>query len=40
MASHRTLMLRKPVDREFLISVIDGVLLPAVGLAPQPALAG
>lgn len=39
MAAHRTLMLRKPVDREFLISVLDGVLLPAVGLAPQPALA-
>ncbi|MCU1414891.1 MAG: TetR family transcriptional regulator [Microbacteriaceae bacterium] len=32
MASYRTLFLRKPVDREFLISVIDGVILPAVGL--------
>jgi AcrR family transcriptional regulator len=32
MASYRTLMLRKPVDREFLVSVIDGVILPAVGL--------
>ena len=42
MAAHRVLILRKPVDRRFLISVIDGVLLPAVGLAPattEPALA-
>jgi AcrR family transcriptional regulator len=37
MATHRSLIQRKPVDREFLISVIDGVLLPAVGLAPAPA---
>jgi AcrR family transcriptional regulator len=35
MASYRTLILHKPVDREFLISLIDGVLLPAVGLAEQ-----
>ncbi len=35
MASYRTLILRKPVDREFLISVIDGVILPAVGLRPS-----
>jgi AcrR family transcriptional regulator len=40
MVAHRTLLLRKPVDRAFLISVLDGVLLPAVGLAPHPALAG
>jgi hypothetical protein len=33
MATYRTIMLRKPVDREFLISVIDGVLMPALGLA-------
>ena len=32
MASYRTLILRKPVDRAFLISVIDGVVLPAVGI--------
>lgn len=32
MAAHRVLMLRKPVDRAFLISVIDGVVLPALGL--------
>jgi AcrR family transcriptional regulator len=34
MAAYRTLMLRKPVDREFLISIIDGVTLPALGLKP------
>lgn len=33
MASYRLLMLRKPVDREFLLSIIDGVILPALGLA-------
>jgi AcrR family transcriptional regulator len=33
MASYRTLILRKPVDREFLVSVIDGVILPALGLS-------
>ena len=32
MAAYRALILRMPVDREFLISVLDGVLLPAVGL--------
>jgi AcrR family transcriptional regulator len=32
MAAYRVLILRKPVDREFLISLIDGVILPAVGL--------
>jgi AcrR family transcriptional regulator len=38
MAAHRTLILRKPVDRAFLISVIDGVILPAAGVAaPVPA---
>ena len=35
MAAFRTLIERKPVDREFLISLIDGVLLPAVGLVPK-----
>ena len=33
MAAYRVLILRKPVDREFLVSLIDGVLMPAVGLA-------
>ena len=39
MAAYRVLVLKKPVDRPFLLSLIDGVLLPAVGLLPgaQPA---
>ena len=32
MATHRTLIQRKPVDRAFVISIIDGVILPACGL--------
>jgi AcrR family transcriptional regulator len=32
MVAYRVLLLRKPVDRDFLISLIDGILLPAVGL--------
>lgn len=32
MAAYRTLILRKPVTRAFLISLIDGVILPAAGL--------
>jgi AcrR family transcriptional regulator len=32
MAAYRTLAQGKPVDREFLISIIDGVVLPALGL--------
>lgn len=34
MAAYRVLVLKKPVDRAFLLSLIDGVLLPAVGLRP------
>jgi AcrR family transcriptional regulator len=34
MAAYRTLAQRKPVDREFLVSIIDGVVLPALGLRP------
>jgi len=38
MAAYRVLILQKPVDRAFLISLIDGVILPAVGLGgPQHA---
>ncbi len=33
MIAHRILILRKPINREFLLSLVDGVLLPAVGLA-------
>ncbi|GAA3887803.1 TetR/AcrR family transcriptional regulator [Leifsonia kafniensis] len=36
MAAYRVLILRTPVDRQFLISLIDGVVLPAVGLGNQP----
>ena len=32
MAVCRTLAQRKPVDRGFLVSIIDGVVLPALGL--------
>jgi AcrR family transcriptional regulator len=32
MVTYRTMMLRQPVDREFLVKVIDKVILPAVGL--------
>ncbi|KQM60999.1 TetR/AcrR family transcriptional regulator [Agreia sp. Leaf210] len=32
MVAYRSLIQRRPVDRDFLISVIDGVILPAVGL--------
>ena len=31
MVTYRTMMLAKPVDRDFLISLIDKVILPAVG---------
>ena len=34
MAAYRVLILRKPVDRDFLISLIDGVILPALGVKP------
>ena len=33
MVAYRALILRKPVDRAFLISIIDGVLMPACGIA-------
>lgn len=33
MATYRVLMLRKPVDRDYMLSIIDGVVLPAVGLS-------
>ena len=37
MVTYRTLMLRKTVDRAFLISIIDGVILPAVAVRPATA---
>ncbi len=36
MAAYRTLVQRKPVDRAYLISLIDGIVLPALGLVPAP----
>ena len=32
MAAYRVLVLRRPVDRHFLLTIIDGILLPAVGI--------
>lgn len=32
LVAYRVLMLREPVDREFMVSVIDGIILPAAGL--------
>lgn len=34
MTAYRVLILQQPVDRAYLISLIDGVLLPAVGIRP------
>jgi AcrR family transcriptional regulator len=33
MATYRVMILRKPVDRAFILSVLDGVVMPAVGLS-------
>ena len=32
MVSFHTLMLRQPVDPEYVLSILDGIVLPAVGL--------
>ncbi|WP_158862150.1 TetR/AcrR family transcriptional regulator [Leifsonia sp. AG29] len=37
MAAYRSLVLRKPVDREFLLGVLDDILLPAVGIRREVA---
>ncbi|MBF4632849.1 TetR/AcrR family transcriptional regulator [Agreia pratensis] len=37
MVAYRSLLQRKPVSRDFLITLIDGVILPAVGLRAAPA---
>jgi AcrR family transcriptional regulator len=34
MTAYRVLILQQPVDRDYLLSLIDGVLLPAVGIRP------
>ncbi|WP_100811656.1 MULTISPECIES: TetR/AcrR family transcriptional regulator [unclassified Microbacterium] len=36
LAAFRGLVERKPIDREYQISVIDGILLPAAGVARPP----
>lgn len=36
MAAFRTLVERKPIDLAFLLPLVDGVLLPAVGLSSEP----
>lgn len=36
MAAYRVLVQRLPVDRAFLIAMIDGVVLPALGIARMP----
>jgi AcrR family transcriptional regulator len=37
MVTYRTMMLGKPVDRDYLITIVDKLILPAVGLgAPRP----
>lgn len=38
MASYRVLVLRKPVDRAFLMGVLDDILLPAVGIRKDAAV--
>ncbi|WP_209560069.1 TetR/AcrR family transcriptional regulator [Frigoribacterium sp. PvP032] len=34
MVAYRTIIMKQPVDRAFLLGLIDGVVLPAVGLRP------
>lgn len=38
MASYRVLVLRRPVDRKFLMGVLDDILLPAVGIRKDAAV--
>ena len=34
MGSYRSLLLRKPIDRDFIVRIIDSVVLPALGITP------
>lgn len=34
MAAYRVLIVRPTVDREFFVALIDGIVLPAVGIRP------
>lgn len=36
LIAYRVLMLREPINREFMLSVIDGIVLPAAGVANRP----
>ena len=35
MTAYRTILLRKPITPDYLVSIIDTVVLPAVGISPQ-----
>ncbi len=37
MAAYRSLVQRKSFERAFLVSMVDGVILPALGIKPSPA---
>jgi hypothetical protein len=36
MAGFRTLIERRPFTREFLVTIVDAVVLPALGAKPAP----
>jgi AcrR family transcriptional regulator len=35
MTAHRVLVERKPITRDYIIRIIDGIILPAAGVAPS-----
>ena len=35
MVTYRTMMMGKPVDRDYLVNIVDNVILPAVGLGSK-----
>ena len=35
MVTYRTMMLGRPVDRDYLVTIVDKIILPAVGLSPK-----
>ncbi|MFT4306667.1 MAG: TetR/AcrR family transcriptional regulator [Microbacterium sp.] len=40
MTAYRSLVERKPIDRDYVVAVIDGILLPAVGIDPAAPSSG
>ncbi len=40
MAAYRTLVQRKPIDLAFLVSMVDGVIVPALRSRPSDAPSG